>query len=111
MTSKRHGVGEFEHLIMLAILRLGDSAYGVSVIEDVEETTGRSVSQAAAYLTLRRLEDKGWIESHEGPATADRGGRQRRYYRLSDAGLERVRAARAALQSMWEGVAGELDPP
>ena len=105
----RRALGEFEHLIMLAILRLGSAAYGVPIIEEVEARTGRPVSQAAAYLTLRRLEEKGWIESYRGDPTAERGGRAKRYFGLQPAGLDRLRDSRAALRQMWDGIATELD--
>ena len=105
----RDSIGEFEHLILLAVLRLGDEAYGVPVIEEVESRTGRDVSQAAAYLTLKRLEQKGWIRSRLSEPTPERGGRAKRYVSLAPKGIERMRDTRAALVSMWEGVEPELD--
>ena len=105
----RRSLGEFEHLVMLAIFRLGSDAYGVPIIAEVEDQTGRSVSQAAAYMTLRRLEDKGWIRSSMGGPTPERGGRAKRYFELQPAGLERLRESRAALRQMWDGIAAELD--
>jgi len=72
-------LGEFEHLVLLTILQLGDSAYGVSITKGLEQETGKPVAQAATYLTLRRLEEKGWIEGSAGEATARRGGRVKRY--------------------------------
>ena len=107
----RDSLGEFEHLILLAILRLGDEAYGVPIIEEVEARTGRDVSQAAAYLTLKRLEGKGWIRSRLSEPTPERGGRAKRYFALAPKGIERMRETRAALVSMWEGVEPELDRP
>ncbi len=71
----RESLGEFEHLILLSILRQGPDIYGVPIIREIEDRTGRIVSQAAAYLTLRRLEEKGWITSHLGEPTPQRGGR------------------------------------
>ena len=105
----RDSLGEFEHLILLAILRLGDDAYGVPVIEEVESRTGRDVSQAAAYLTLKRLEQKGWIRSRLSEPTPERGGRAKRYFSLAPKGMERMRDTRAALVSMWDGVEPKLD--
>ena len=107
----RDSLGEFEHLILLAILRLGEEAYGVPIIEEVEARTGRDVSQAAAYLTLKRLEGKGWIRSRLSEPTPERGGRAKRYFALAPKGIERMRETRAALVSMWEGVEPELDRP
>jgi DNA-binding PadR family transcriptional regulator len=105
----RDALGEFEHLIMLAILRLGPEAYGVPIIDEVEARTGRTVSEAAAYLTLRRLEEKGWIKSRVGEPTPERGGRAKRYFKLLPVGVRRLRESRTALVQMWDGVAAELD--
>ncbi len=105
----RESLGEFEQLILLAILRLGQEAYGVPIIEEIENRTGRSVSQAAAYLTLRRLEQKGWIRSKMAMPTPERGGRAKRFFSLKPAGTRRLHAARAELLNMWEGYEPEMD--
>ncbi len=105
----RESLGEFEHLILLSILRLGPEVYGVPIIKEIEERTGRPVSQAAAYLTLRRLEEKGWIASRLGEPTPERGGRAKRYFSLSEVGKQRLSSARNALLEMWDGVAPQLD--
>ena len=105
----RKALGEFEHLILLSILRLGEKAYGAKIIEEVEGRTGRSVNQAAAYLTLRRLEEKGWVTSALGAPTPERGGRAKRFFRLLPEGEGRLRDSRADLLSMWEGIAAELE--
>ena len=105
----RGSLGEFEHLILLAVYRLGAEAYGVPVIREVEGRTGRTVTQAAAYLTLRRLEDKGLIKSKLGKPTAERGGRAKRYFQITSDGTTQLRESRAALAKMWEGVSPELD--
>ena len=107
----RDALGEFEHLILLAILRLGDNAYGVPVIEELEARTGRSASQAAVYLTLKRLEKKGLISSRLCAPTPERGGRAKRFFTLNSEAKERLRETRAALVSMWDGVEPELDRP
>lgn len=105
----RESPGEFEQLILLAILRLGTDAYGVPIIEEIEQRTGRSVSQAAAYLTLKRLEQKGWIQSRMAAPTPERGGRAKRFFFVRPAGVRRLQAAREELLSMWEGLEPELD--
>ena len=105
----RKALGEFEHLILLSILRLGENAYGAGIIEELGDRTGRSVNQAAAYLTLRRLEEKGWVTSELGAPTPERGGRAKRFFRLLPEGESRLRDSRADLLSMWEGIAAELD--
>lgn len=105
----RISLGEFEHLILLAVYRLGSDAYGVPVIREVEERTGRPVTQAAAYLTLRRLQEKGFIKSKLGKPTAERGGRAKRYFQITSAGTAQLRDSRDALARMWEGVSPEFD--
>lgn len=100
----RNALGEFEHLIMLAILQLGDDAYGAAVVDELEARTGRDVSQAAAYIALRRLQEKDLVVSRLGAAGADRGGRPRRYFSVTDDGLERLRASGRALFEMWTGL-------
>ncbi len=104
----RHSMGEFEHLILLAVIRLGEEAFGVPIIREVEARTGREVSQAAAYLTLRRLEEKGWVAGRPGESTSRRGGRAKRYYTVTEIGRQKLREARNSLLSMWTGIAEEL---
>ena len=107
----RDAVGEFEQLILLAILRLGAHAYGVPIIEEIESRTGRTVSQAAAYLTLKRLEQKGWISSRMADPTPERGGRAKRFFSLRSNGLARLQQTRSDLLSMWDGLEPKLDRP
>ncbi|MCH7717208.1 MAG: helix-turn-helix transcriptional regulator [Gemmatimonadetes bacterium] len=102
----RNALGEFEHLILLGVLRLGDQAYGVSIIDELEGRTGREVSQAATYIGLKRLRDKGLLASRLADPSPERGERARRYFTVTDSGIERLRESAAALFSMWEG----LDP-
>jgi len=102
----RNALGEFEHLILLAVLRLGNDAYGARIIDEVEERTGREVSQAAAYIALKRLDEKGLLRSRLGSGTAERGERERRFFRITTEGRARLRDSAQALFSMWDG----LDP-
>ena len=102
----RTALGEFEHLILLAVLRLGDEAYGVTVIDELENRTGREISQAATYIGLKRLRDKGLLTSRLADPSPERGERARRYFEVTKFGLERLRESANALFSMWEG----LDP-
>lgn len=104
----RNSIGEFEHLVLLAALRLGPEAYGASIIVEIEERTGRDVSQAAAYLTLKRLEGKGWLVGRQETGGEDRGHRARRCFVVSDEGRRRLAKSRAGLMSMWAGMASEL---
>ncbi len=102
----RDSLGEFEQLVLLAILRLGADVYGVPIVREIEERTGRSVSRAAVYIALRRLQEKGLVSSRMADPTPERGGRAKRYFRVEPAGLESVKESRRALNSMWE----DLDP-
>lgn len=105
----RESVGEFEHLILLAILRLGDGAYGASIFDELSRHTARSILRPAVYNALRRLEAKGLVRSEVGEPTAERGGRAKRYFRLEPAGVEQLQESRRTLISLWDGVAGRLD--
>lgn len=100
----RNALGEFEHLILLAVLRLEAHAYGARIIEELEERTGREISQAAAYVALKRLAEKGLLESRIGSGTVERGDRERRYFRITNEGRLRLRESAHAIFSMWEGV-------
>jgi PadR family transcriptional regulator PadR len=102
----REALGEFEQLVLLAIVHLGDHVYGVPIADEIERRTGRSVSPAAVYVTLRRLEQKGLLASTMSDPTPERGGKARRCVRLTPAALESLRLSRQALDSMWKG----LDP-
>jgi DNA-binding PadR family transcriptional regulator len=97
-------LGEFEHLVLLAILRLGDEAYAVPVRAQLETHTGRSVARGALYTTLDRLETKGLLRSRLADADASRGGRPRRYLTVTPAGLSAVRSARAAIDRLSSGL-------
>jgi PadR family transcriptional regulator len=97
-------LGEFEQLVLLAVLRLGDSAYPVTIRQEIEERTGRSVSRGAIYITLDRLEKKGYLTSWLADPTAERGGRAKRYYEVRPVGATALRQSWSALRKMWEGM-------
>src|SRR5262245_3111840 len=97
-------LGEFEQLVLLAIARLADDAYGVAIRQDIVRHGRRSVSVGALYVTLDRLEKKGYVRSSWGDATAVRGGRAKRYYVLTSAGISALSAARTRMERMWLGV-------
>jgi DNA-binding PadR family transcriptional regulator len=101
----KDGLGEFEHLVLLAILTLGSDAYGVSILEELHRRTGRRVTRAA----MRRLEAKGWVRSQLGAPTAERGGRAKRFFKVTPSGLGRLRHVRRALLGFWTDLA-QLDP-
>ena len=100
----RDGLGEFEHLVLLAILRLGNHAYGIPVVEEISRRTDRSVSRASVYVALRRLGKKDLVESHLSEPTPERGGRAKKYFRPTEKGLALVRESRRDLLSMWDGI-------
>lgn len=102
--ARREHLGEFEHLVLLAVLRLGDDAYGVPIRHEIEKRTGRALTVGALYRTLDRLEAKGYVTSWFGDPTPERGGRSRRYFKIRPVGLRTLRASRDALAAMWEGL-------
>jgi DNA-binding PadR family transcriptional regulator len=95
---------EFELRIMLTVLRCRDEAYALVVHEDLQLRTRRRASLGAVYVTLDRLERKGLLQSTLGEPRAERGGRARRYYRLSRKGLATLRHACLEMQHLWEGL-------
>jgi len=97
-------LGELEELTLLAVARLQDEAYGASVQRELEERASRSVSIATVYVTLVRLEDKGFLESWESDPEPVRGGKAKRCYRLSAEGAEALRESREIMERMWEGL-------
>ena len=100
----REHPGEFEQIVLLAILRLRDDAYGVPIRNEIEQRTGRSLSVGALYRTLDRLEAKGYVTSWFSDPTPERGGRSKRYFRVRPVGLRALRASRDALAAMWDGL-------
>jgi PadR family transcriptional regulator, regulatory protein PadR len=102
------GLGEFEQMVLLAILQLEGDVYGVPVVEEIERRTGRSVTRAAVYVTLRRLESKGLISSWMSEPTAERGGKARRLVQVEPEGLRLLQESREAMARMWSGLDGEL---
>ena len=102
--SGRDYLGEFEHIVVLALLRLEDRAYGVPVRQEIEFRTKRDVSIGAVYATLDRLETKGYVKSHRGEPTPERGGRSKRFFRVTAKGLAAVNRTQRALLSMTEGL-------
>lgn len=97
-------LGEFEQLVLLAVMRLEGEAYAVPIRQEIEERTSRSVARGALYVTLDRLEEKGYLKSWLADATAERGGRAKRFYEVKPAGTRALEYSWAALRSMWEGL-------
>ena len=97
-------LGEFEQIVLLAIVRLGERAYGVPIRQEIENRTGRRTSVGALYSTLDRLEAKGHVHSWFAEATAQRGGRSKRYFRVLPEGLQSLTRSKSMLDRMWQGV-------
>jgi PadR family transcriptional regulator PadR len=102
--SGRDYLGEFEHIVVLALLRLGDQAYGVTVRQEIEARISRDVSIGAIYATLDRLQAKGYVKSQLGDPTPERGGRSKRFFHVTAKGLAAVNRTHSALQRMTDGV-------
>jgi PadR family transcriptional regulator PadR len=101
-------LGEFEHLVLLAIMRLGDDAYAVPVRDEIARCTGRDVSRGSIYITLDRLETKGYLKSRLADPTPERGGRAKRYYALRPRAVDALKESRRALVALWRGLEAAL---
>lgn len=105
----KDGLGEFELLVLLACVRLGDTqAYAVAIGEEISARTGRAIHRASVYVTLQRLEEKGLIATRLGDALPERGGKPRRLVTVTPAGRAAVRDSREAFQRMWLGLSRQL---
>jgi DNA-binding PadR family transcriptional regulator len=100
----RHLLTDFELMLVVAILRIGDEAYGVQIAREIEETSGRKVLLGAAYAALDRLERNGLVRSNVGSPTAARGGRARRFFRVTPPGVRAARDTQQALVALWRDV-------
>lgn len=102
-------LGEFEQMVLLSIMRLGDGAYGLAIRDELESVAGRVPSSGALYTTLDRMEKKGLVESRAGEGSRERGGRPRRYVCVTAEGRELLAHSRNALLALWDGLEGALD--
>lgn len=102
--AKGESLGEFEHLVLLAVLRLDQDAYGMRVRQEIADRTGRDAAIGAVYATLDRLEEKGLVKTAWGDPTAERGGRAKRMFRITADGVAAVNRAQQDLASMLEGL-------
>jgi PadR family transcriptional regulator PadR len=100
----REYLGNFELMVVLALLRVGEDAYGVPISKEIEDTTGREVALGSVYAALERLEKKGLVSSKLGEPTAERGGRAKTYFHITAAGLRETRQARHSLVNLWRGL-------
>jgi DNA-binding PadR family transcriptional regulator len=101
-------LGEFEQCLLLAVVHLGDQAYGVTIRQEIETRTGRDIALGALYTSLSRLEQKGYVRSKMSDPTPERGGRSKRYFKLTGAGAAALRQSRARLARMWAGLTHDL---
>lgn len=104
---RREALGEFEHQLLLALLRLGGRSYSVPLVLELEARTRREVAPAAVYIALRRLEKRGYVSSERTSATD--GERARRYFRVEPVAIERLRDSRASFERLWEGLGPVLE--
>lgn len=109
--SKGDHLGEFEQIVILALLHLGERAYGMKIRREIEERTDREVSIGAVYTTLDRLEEKGLVSSRMGEPTPERGGKAKRFFRVERAGVEALEESRRQIVRMWEGLEPGLELP
>ncbi|MGH7555852.1 MAG: PadR family transcriptional regulator [Longimicrobiales bacterium] len=104
----RDSLGEFEHQLLLAILQHGGESYSVPIVIELEGRAGREVTQAAVFIVLRRLEEKGLLRSRMAEREGE-AGRSRRYFKITALGMRRLRESRQALLRLWEGLDTALD--
>lgn len=98
-------LGEFEHIVLLTVLRLGDATYGAMIRMEIESVTGRSPAIGAVHATLERLERKGLISSWIGEPTAERGGKAKRHFKIESAGVKALKQTQVTLQRLHAGLA------
>jgi PadR family transcriptional regulator, regulatory protein PadR len=102
LMTERTYLGEFELMLLLAVVHLGEEAYGVPISHELERNRGRDVSFGSIYAALERLEAKGLIESSLGDPTPERGGKAKRYFTITKEGLRQVQETRRVLTKMWK---------
>jgi DNA-binding PadR family transcriptional regulator len=107
--TKGNYLGEFEQVVLLAAARLAGDAYGMSIRREIQEQTGRDVSIGAVYATLDRLKSKSLLEASMGNATPQRGGRPKKFFRLTPSGTEALLASRRHMDRLWDGLELEAE--
>lgn len=100
----RQHLTDFELMILLAILRIGDDSYGVPIAREIEQTAKRTVLLGAIYTCLDRLEQNGLVTSTYGDPTPERGGRAKRFFRITGKGLKAVKDTQRAFTALWSGI-------
>ena len=109
VTVGKDTLGEFEHQVLLAILRLGGEAYSVPLVVELEERTGREIAQAAVFIVLRRLEEKGLLVSRMDDHAVEETGRVRRYFKPTTEAIRRLKESRRVMVRLWEGLEATLE--
>ncbi len=102
-------LGEFEQVLLLAVVRLGDNAYGMTIRDEIERHTRQDVSIGSVYSALDRMKRAGYVTAEVGTPTRERGGRAKRYFRLEDVGAEALTRSRSTLDSLWDGLELEAE--
>jgi PadR family transcriptional regulator, regulatory protein PadR len=102
--TKRDQLGNFELMVMLVLIRLRENAYGVPISDELEKRTRREVAIGSVYAALERLEDKGFVASELGEPTSERGGRAKKYFRVTARGLKEVRETQRSIVNLWHGL-------
>jgi PadR family transcriptional regulator PadR len=97
-------LSSFELMVLLALIRVGDDAYGVPISREIETQSKRPVSMGSIYAALARLENKGFVRSEMGDPTAERGGRAKKYFKVTASGLREVREVKGTLARLWNGL-------
>ncbi|WP_422361091.1 PadR family transcriptional regulator [Reichenbachiella sp.] len=95
-------IGEFEELVLLTIAVLGDEAYGVAILEDIQQRAGRKISIGALHSTITRLDEKGFITSYMGEPTQERGGRRKRYFQLTASAKQALSEMKDLRNELWQ---------
>jgi PadR family transcriptional regulator PadR len=101
---KRDYLGSLEMMVLLALIRLGEDAYGVPISREIEEQSDREVALGSVYAALERLEEKGFVNSVLGEPTPERGGRAKKFFKVTGKGLRELRDTQRALKNLWHGI-------
>jgi DNA-binding PadR family transcriptional regulator len=104
MARRRENLGNFELMVLLALMRVKENAYGLPILEEIEARIGREVALGSVYAALARLETKGFVTSRMGEPTRERGGKAKRYFKVTTNGMREVSGVRRELVSLWQGL-------
>ena len=100
----RNFIGEFEEIVLLTVMKLGEEAYGVAIKKEIEESLSRSVSIGALHTALQRMTHKGLLVSKLGEATAERGGKKKRFFNVTEAGVQLLEKAKSDRMKLWQAI-------